>query len=78
MFGDDTSVPQYNTFTLQFSEKNNEDLAGVKPLNRRETSTEKQLGVSASEIVENVIGLENTVSPMCRIKSKYGPHLLMG
>ena len=32
--------------------------------------TEKHLGASASEIVDNTIGLEKAVSPECRIKTK--------
>ena len=33
-------------------------------------SIEKQLGVSASEKVDNTIGLEKAVSPKCRVKTK--------
>ena len=40
--------------------------------------TEKQLGASASEIGNNTkSSLEKAVSPVCRIKSRYGPRWLL-
>ena len=54
---------------LQFIEKSNRDLAGEKVMNCKR-STENRLGASASEIVDNTIGLEKAVSPVCRTKTK--------
>ena len=68
--GDDNSVNQDDTLTLRSIEKGNDDLAGGKTLNCKQPRTEKQLGASASEIVNNTKGLEKAVSPVCPINIK--------
>ena len=68
---DDESVKkQDNTLTLRFIEKSSINTI-EKTMNCCKEPTEKQLGASTSEILDNnTKGLEKAVSPVCRIKIK--------
>ena len=66
--GEDYFAHQDDTLTLRSKEKSNGDLAREKTMNCKQPRAEKQLGASASEIIDNTIGLEQAVSLVCRIK----------
>ena len=74
--GDEAVKHQDDKLTLRFREKSNGDTAGEKTMNCKQP-TEKQLGASVSEIVDNIKRLEKAVLPVCRIKSRYGPRWLL-